>query len=99
ESGRDPSLPGQAVLEAAPDVRVAEAWSSNAVRIPPAAWIMPEPLAQLVGGSQLAEPEVKLESVLPDSARPESVNQDTLSASVGSGPVDAFELDLQHSPD
>jgi len=65
----------------------------------PAPWIMPEPLAQLIGGGKLAEPEVKLESVLPDSARPESVNQDTLSASVGSGPVHAFELDLQHSPD
>ena len=61
----------------------------------PAPWIMPEPLAQLIGGSKLAEPEVKLESVLPDSARPESVNQDSLSASVGSGGVDAFELDLQ----
>src|SRR5438270_5191330 len=61
----------------------------------PAPWIMPEPLAQLIGGSKLAEPEVKLESVLPDPARPESVNQDSLSASVGSGGVDAFELDLQ----
>src|SRR5437016_8907674 len=51
----------------------------------PAPWIMPDPLPQLIGGSKLAEPEDKLESVLPDYARTESDNQDTLSAYDGPG--------------
>ncbi len=61
----------------------------------PAPRIMPEPLAQLIGGSKLAEPEVKLESVLPDSAGPDSINQDSLAAYPGFSGVDALELDIQ----
>lgn len=61
----------------------------------PAPRIMPEPLAQLIGGSKLAKPEVKLESVLPDTARPDSVNQDSLAGCVGFSGVDALEPDFQ----
>src|SRR5207244_1150022 len=61
----------------------------------PSPWIMPKPLAQLIGWSKLAEPEVELESVFPNSARPDSVNQDSLTTSIGSVAVDALELDFQ----
>ena len=61
----------------------------------PAPRIMPEPLAQLIGGSKFVEPEVKLESVLPDSTGPNSVNQDSSAASPGFSGVDALELDFQ----
>src|SRR3989440_10583375 len=48
----------------------------------PAPWIMPEPLAQRIGGAQLADPGVKLGSVRPDAAPRECVDQGTHSARV-----------------
>lgn len=65
----------------------------------PARRIMPEPLPQLIGGSNLAEPEVELERLLPDSARPDSVNQNSLAGSFSFGAVDALELDFHDRPD
>ena len=65
----------------------------------PACCIMPEPLAQLIGGSKLAEPEVELKRLLCDSARPDSVNQDSLAGSIEFGAVNALELDFHDGPD
>src|SRR5438270_11947957 len=59
----------------------------------PAPWIMPEPRAQLIGGSKLAEPQGKLESVLANPARPDSVNQGSLSPMHGTGGEHRFGLD------
>jgi len=71
----------------------------SALELLPASWIMSKPLPQLSRWSKLAEPEVKLQTIFGDPARPDPIDQDSLADGAGSGAVYALNTNFHSGRD
>ena len=73
--------------ESCPLLRLSQLRTVASLKLVPALWIVPEPLAQGSRRRQFAQPEVQIKLFLLDTARPDTVDQDPLASRRWAGVV------------